>query len=281
MQDVMNVQSTSVIAVQPSNGWASLGLSELWQYRELLGFLAWRDVMIRYKQTVLGVTWAILQPLLTMMIFSLFLGKLAKVPSDGMPYPLFAFSALIPWTFFANGLTMSAGSLVSSSDMIKKVYFPRLAVPIASVLACLVDFCIGFFLLLGMMAFYGKSPTANAVWIPAFLLLAIVTCLGAGLWLSALNVLYRDVRYAVPFLLQFWLFASPVVYASSLLEEPWRSLYGINPMAGVVEGFRWALVGVGNPPGPIVIVSSVAAIALLASGLVYFRRMERHFADVA
>ena len=269
-----------LIRIQPSGKWVSLGFRELWEYRELLYFLVWRDVKVRYKQTVLGVAWAIIQPLMTMVVFSLFFGKLAKVPSDGIPYPIFNFAALVPWTFFAHGLNQGAGSLVASANMIKKIYFPRLAMPLATVLAGLVDFVLAFMVLVLMMLYYGIVPTFNALWLPLFLLLALVTSLGVALWLSAMNVQFRDVRYTIPFLIQMWLFVSPITYPSSMLPEPWRTLYGINPMAGVVEGFRWALLGTDTAPGPIIFVSSLVALLLLASGVYYFRRMEKTFADV-
>jgi lipopolysaccharide transport system permease protein len=255
-------------------------LRDLWVYRELLYFLTWRDIKVRYKQTILGGLWALIQPFFTMVVFSVFFGRLAKIPSDGIPYPLFAFAALVPWTFFANGLTMSSNSLVSSADLITKIYFPRLTIPIASVLSGVVDFVLAFLLLLGMGFFYGVAPTINVLWLPLFLLLALVTSLGVGLWLAALNVQYRDVRYVVPFLTQIWLFATPIAYPSSLLSEPWRTLYGLNPMVGVVEGFRWALLGTLQAPGPIVAASTGAALLLLVSGAFYFKRMERTFADV-
>ena len=269
-----------VTRIAPSRGWVSLKLRELVEYRELLYFLVWRDIKVRYKQTALGASWAIIQPFFTMVVFSLFFGKLAKVPSDGVPYPIFSFAALVPWTFFSNALTQSSNSLVGSANLLKKVYFPRLAIPIASVVAGIVDFAVAFLMLLGMMAWFGLAPTMNAVWLPLLLLLATVTSLGVGFWLSAMNVKYRDVKYVVPFLAQLWLFATPVAYPSSLLSEPWRTLYGLNPMAGVIEGFRWALVGTDTAPGPMIAVSSVAALVLLVSGAFYFRRMERGFADV-
>jgi lipopolysaccharide transport system permease protein len=269
-----------VILVKPSKGWISLKLGELWEYKELLYFLAWRDIKVRYKQTVLGAAWAIIQPFFTMVVFSLFFGKLAKVPSDGIPYPIFAYAALVPWTFFASGLNQSANSLVGDANLIKKVFFPRLAIPISIVIAGVVDFVLAFIVLLGMMVFYGIFPTLNIIWLPFLLLLTFVTSLGTGLWLAALNVQFRDVRYTVPFLTQFWLFASPIAYPSSLLSEPWRTLYGINPMVGVVEGFRWALLGTDTAPGPIMIVSSLVALALLIGGAYYFRRLEKSFADV-
>ncbi len=269
-----------VIVVKPSRGWVSLKLNELWHYRELLYFLTWRDIKVRYKQTVLGAAWAIIQPFFTMVVFSLFFGRLAKIPSDGIPYPIFAYAALVPWTFFASGLNQSANSLVGDANLIKKVYFPRLAIPISSVISGGLDFVLAFIVLLGMMLFYGIFPAVNIIWLPFLLLLTLITSLGTGLWLSALNVQFRDVRYTVPFLTQFWLFATPIAYPSSLLSEPWRTLYGINPMVGVVEGFRWALLGTDTAPGPIIIVSSLVALALLIGGAYYFRRLEKSFADV-
>jgi lipopolysaccharide transport system permease protein len=272
--------SSVVTVIRASQGWRALDLRELWQYRELLYFLVWRDIKVRYKQTALGASWAVLQPFLTMVVFSIFFGRLAGVPSDGVPYPIFAFAALVPWTFFANGLTNSANSVVASQQLVKKVYFPRLAMPLASVLSGIVDFLIAFVVLLVMMAFYGIVPNAAVVWLPLLLLLALVTSLGAGLWLSALNVRYRDVRHAVPFLVQFWLFATPIAYSSSLLDHPWRTLYALNPMVGVVEGFRWALIGTDTSPGGMVLVSALAALIMLLGGAFYFRRLERTFADV-
>ena len=269
-----------VIVVKPSKGWISLNLAELWEYRELLYFLTWRNIKVRYKQTILGAAWAIIQPFFTMVVFSLFFGKLARVPSDGIPYPIFAYAALVPWMFFANGLNQSSDSLVGSANLIKKVYFPRLIVPISSVISGIIDFVLAFLVLVGMMLFYGIYPTANSIWLPFLLLLAFVTSLGVGLWLSALNVQFRDVRHTVPFLTQFWLFATPIAYPSSLLSEPWHTLFGINPMVGVVEGFRWALLGTETAPGPIIIVSSLVALVLLVGGLFFFRRMEKTFADV-
>jgi lipopolysaccharide transport system permease protein len=266
--------------IEPSRGWVTLKLREIWEYRELLYFLIWRDIKVRYKQTALGATWAIIQPLMTMVVFSLFFGRLAKIPSDGVPYPIFSFAALVPWTFFANGLTASSNSIVGSSHLITKVYFPRLVAPLASVLPGVVDFALAFVILLGMMLFYGIVPGLAILWLPLFLLLALVTALGIGLWLSALNVEYRDVRFLVPFLTQIWLFATPIAYPSSLLPEPWRTIYGLNPMVGVVEGFRWALLGTNQAPGPMILVSTAAALLILVSGAFYFRRMERTFADI-
>ena len=278
-----NPSSASIVPVtiiRPSRGWISLNLHDLWEYRELLYFLTWRDIKVRYKQTVLGAAWAIIQPFFTMVVFSVFFGKLAKMPSDNIPYPIFSYAALVPWTFFANGLSQSSSSLVASANLIKKVYFPRLVVPISSVISGAVDFVLAFVVLLGMMLYFGIVPTWNIVWLPLLLLLALVTSLGVGLWLTAMNVQFRDVRYAVPFLVQAWMFATPIAYPSSLLDEPWRTLYGINPMAGVVEGFRWALLGTQTAPGPIVLVSALVAVGLLVSGAYYFRRMEKTFADL-
>ncbi len=269
------------LRLQPSEGWVSLRLHELWQYRELLYFLTWRDIKVRYKQTVLGAAWAILQPFVTMIVFSLFFGGLAKIPSDDVPYPIFSYTALVPWTFFANGLTMSANSLLSGSNLLRKVYFPRLVMPISTVLASSVDFLLAFSVLLMMMVGYGIFPTINVIFLPLFLLLAFVTSLGVGLWLSAMNVQFRDIRYTVPFLTQFWLFVTPIAYPSSLIENGLlRTLYGINPMTGVVEGFRWALLDTATSPGPIILVSTSVALLLLASGLFYFKRLEKTFADV-
>jgi len=272
--------SLSVLRIEPSRGWVSLKLDELWEYRELLYFLTWRDIKVRYKQTALGAAWAIIQPFLTMLVFSLFFGRLARVPSDGVPYPIFSFAALVPWTFFANGLSQSSNSLVGSSNLITKVYFPRLTIPISAVLSGVVDFLIAFAVLLAMMLYYGLTPTINVLWLPLFLLLALVASLGVGLWLSALNVEFRDVRYVLPFVVQFWMFATPIAYPSTLLSEPWRQLYGLNPMVGVIEGFRWALLGTNTAPGPIIIVSSLAAVLILAGGAFYFRRVEKTFADL-
>ncbi|MEW6577700.1 MAG: ABC transporter permease [Chloroflexota bacterium] len=269
------------LRIEPSRGWVSLKLRELWEYRELLYFLTWRDVKVRYKQTVLGAAWAIIQPFFTMVVFSLFFGNLAKIPSDGIPYPIFSYAALVPWTFFANGMGQSSNSLVGAANLIKKIYFPRLVIPISSVISGVVDFALAFIVLLGMMLAYGIVPTLNVVFLPFLLLLAFVTALGVGMWLSAMNVQFRDVRYTVPFLTQFWMFATPIAYPSSLIENDLlRTIYGINPMTGVIEGFRWALLDTNTAPGPMIIVSSLAAVALLVSGAYYFRRMEKTFADV-
>jgi lipopolysaccharide transport system permease protein len=276
----LEADAVPVLRIEPSKGWASLQLYELWTYRELLYFLVWRDVKVRYKQTVLGAAWAIIQPFCTMVVFSLFFGRLANIPSDGIPYPIFSYAALVPWTFFANGLSKASTSLVLSANLIRKVYFPRLAVPISSVLSGVIDFILAFIVLIGMLLYYNMVPTANVLWLPLFLLLALVTALGVALWLSSLHVQFRDVQYVIPFLIQLWLFLTPIAYPSSLLAEPWRTLYGINPMAGVVEGFRWALLGTASAPGPMLVVSALVALVLLVSGGLYFRRMEKTFADV-
>jgi len=268
------------MTLEPSSGFLRLKLRDVWAYRELLYFLVWRDVKVRYKQTALGAAWAILQPVMTMVVFSVFFGRLAKVPSDGIPYPVFAFAALLPWQLFAYALSESSNSLVSNQNLITKVYFPRLVIPMSAVLAGLVDFAVAFVILLGMMRYYGIVPTAAIALLPLFVLLAVATALAVGLWLSALNVKYRDVRYTIPFLTQFWLFATPVAYPSTLVPERWRALYGLNPMAGVVEGFRWALLGKSQGPGPLLAVSVGAVVVLLVGGLIYFRRMESTFADI-
>jgi lipopolysaccharide transport system permease protein len=269
------------LRIQPTQGWTSLKLREIWEYRELMTIFVWRDLKVRYRQTVVGILWAILQPFLTMVIFSIFFGRLANMPSDGIPYPIFSFAALVPWTFFSNSISQGSASLVSQADMIKKIYFPRLTMPVSSILGCLVDFVIAFIILVGMMLFYGFFPTINVLWLPFFLLLAMMTALGVSLWFAAMNVQFRDVRYMVPFVLQAWLFATPVAYPSSLLQEPWRTLYGLNPMVGVVEGFRWALLGTDSAPGSVMLfLSFLVAAALLVSGVYYFRRVERSFADV-
>ena len=268
------------IRIEPSKGWISLGLRDLWQYRELLFFLTWRDIKVRYKQTVLGAAWAVIQPLFTMLVFTLFFGRLAKVPSDGVPYPLFSYTALLPWQLFAYALTESSNSVVANERLITKVYFPRLVVPLASIFAGLVDFVIAFTLVIGMMVWYGVRPTWAILTLPFFVILAMAAALGVGLWLSALNVQYRDVRYTLTFVVQFWLLASPVAYSSTLVPVRWRPLYGLNPMAGVIEGFRWALLGKAHAPGVMLWVSVVIVGLVLAGGLYYYRRMEKTFADL-
>ena len=270
----------NILRIQPLKGWAPVRIRELWEYRELLYFLIWRDIKVRYKQTVLGGLWAIIQPFTTMVVFSLFFGKLGKIPSDNIPYPIFCYAALVPWTFFANGLTQSSDSLIGNANLIRKVYFPRLTIPIAAVLSGIVDFGLAFIVLLGMMLYYGVVPGFNLVWLPLFLLLTLVCSLGTGLWLSALNLKYRDVRYVVPFLTQLWLFVTPIAYPSSMLPQRWQLVYGLNPMAGVVKGFRWALLGTTPAPGPIIVVSSLASLLILIGGVFYFRNMERTFADL-
>jgi lipopolysaccharide transport system permease protein len=274
------VSSLPYVIIKPSSRWSPVNFSELWIYRELLYFFIWRDIKVRYKQTIMGVLWAIIQPLFTMVIFSLFFGGLAGVPSDDVPYPLFSLAALVPWTFFANALTLGSNSLVNNADMIRKIYFPRLTLPAAAVMAGVLDFVLAFVLLLIMMLLYRQTPTANVIWLPFFVLLALITSLGVSFWLSAMNVQFRDIRYTIPFLTQAWLFITPIAYPSSLLSEPWKTLYGLNPMAGVVEGFRWALLGTSTAPGPITVASTITAVLLLISGVFYFRKMEKTFADV-
>jgi lipopolysaccharide transport system permease protein len=271
---------TPIVRIQARSAWLALDLGELWAYRELLYFFVWRDIKVRYKQTVIGAAWAVLQPVLTMIVFSLFFGKLAKIPSQGLPYPIFYYSALLPWMYFATAMQGATNIVVDNQRVITKIYFPRVVLPIASVLSGLLDFAISFVVFLVMMAYYRIMPMASVIWLPAFLLLAVLTALGVGLWLSALNALYRDVRYVVPFLVQFWMFASPVAYPSSLVPERWRWLYGLNPMAGVIEGFRWALTGHGQPPGILLAASSGAVLVLVFSGLIYYHAVEGTMADV-
>lgn len=276
-----------VLFIKPTRGWSALNLIELWRYRELIFFLIWRDIKVRYKQTALGAAWAIIQPFFTMVVFTIFFGRLAKVPSDNVPYPIFSYTALLPWGMFTKALTDAGRSLISNRTMITKVYFPRLAIPLASVLSGVVDFAIAFVVLLGMMIYYNVLPgstyqvhlTSNIFLLPFFLLLALVTALGVGLWLSALNVIYRDINYIIPFLTQFWLFITPIAYPSSMVPERWRLIYALNPMTGVVEGFRWVLLGTETAPGPMLVVSTTIALIILITGLFYFRRMERTFAD--
>ena len=266
--------------IEPSKGWISLGLKDLWQYRELLFFLTWRDIKVRYKQTALGAAWAVIQPLFTMLVFTLFFGRLARVPSDGIPYPLFSYTALLPWQLFAYALTESSNSVVANERLITKVYFPRLFVPLASILAGLVDFVISFTLVIGMMVWYGVRPTWAVLTLPFFVIFTMATAFGVGLWLSALNVQYRDVRYTLTFIVQFWLIASPVAYSSTLVPARWRPFYGLNPMAGVIEGFRWALLGKTQAPGAMLWVSVAVVAIVLVGGLYYYRRMEKTFADL-
>jgi lipopolysaccharide transport system permease protein len=269
-----------MIEIKPRQGWFNLDLRALWQYRELLYFLTWKDVIIRYKQTAIGAAWAVLQPLLTMVIFTMVFRKFAGVPSDGLPYPIFVFTALLPWQFFAQAISRSSASLVGNPDMISKVYFPRLIIPMSSTLSPAIDFCIAFVILIGMMAWYGLAPTWGILTLPLFLLLALQTALAICFFLSALNVKYRDVGHAIPFLVQCWMYASPVAYSVTLVPEPWRFWYSLNPMVGVIEGFRWALLGKASPDFSAIGVSVVVVTVLFLTGLVYFRRMERTFADV-
>lgn len=268
------------VLIQPESGWVSLKLRELWQYRELLFFLIWRDVQVRYRQTALGIGWAILQPLLTMAIFSVVFGRLANLPSDGLPYPIFCFAALLPWQLFSGALTRAGTSLVSSSNLLTKVYFPRLIIPISAVAAGLIDFAIALGVLVVLMLFYGIAPGVAVVWIPVLVIFALAAALAVGLWLSALNVKYRDVQHLIPFLVMAWMYASPVAYSASLIPAgKWRMLYALNPMTGVIQGFRWALAG-GKAPDPSIFVSAAVVVVLLLGGLFYFRRMERVFADI-
>ena len=278
-RDIAPVPTISV-RLEPAKKWPSLNLPELWEARELVYFLIWRDLKVRYKQTVLGASWALIQPLFTMLIFSVFFGRLAKVPSDSIPYPLFSLTALVPWTYFANSLTQGSNSLVSNSSLIKKVYFPRLAIPVSKILSALMDFGLAFILVLLMCFHYGIHPSARVFWLPLFLLLAMVTALGATFWLSSINVRIRDVEQTIPFLVQVWLFATPIAYPSSLLSPRWRVLYGINPMVGVVEGFRWALLGANTAPGPMLAVSCLVAVTALITGAYWFRKLEKTFAEV-
>ncbi len=269
-----------VTDITPPRGWLELNLRELWQYRELVYFFVWRDIKIRYKQTAIGAAWAVIQPLATVLVFSLFFGRLAKIPSDGLPYPVFYFGALLPWMYFAGALQSATNSVVDQQHLITKVYFPRLVLPLTGVVSGLLDFAIGFVVFLGTMLLYRVHPGKAILMFPAFLLLAVATALGAGLWLSALNAIYRDVRYVVPFLVQFWMFASPVAYPSSLVPERWRWVYGLNPMAGVIEGFRWAMTGNGQPPSLLLAASAGAVIVVFIGGMVFFQKMEGTIADV-
>jgi len=269
-----------VIRITPPTRWWEIPLGELWEYRELLYFFVWRDIKIRYKQTAIGAAWAVLQPLLTMVVFTLFFGRLAHIPSDGLPYPIFYYSALLPWMYFAASLQNATNTIVENQRVITKVYFPRLALPFSSVCSGLVDFGVSFLMFVAMMVYYGIRPTMAMLFLPAFLLLAVLTALGFGLWLAAMNAIYRDVRYVVPFLVQFWMFASPVAYPSSLVPARWRWLFDVNPMAGVIEGFRWSLSGHGEPPGRTLLASVAIALLVLLTGVSYFHKMETTIADV-
>jgi lipopolysaccharide transport system permease protein len=267
------------VRIERHSGWGSLRLGEIWEFRELFYFLAWRDVKVRYKQTVLGASWAIIQPLLSMLIFTVLFGRLANIPSDDIPYPVFSYAALLPWIFFSNGLGLASNSLVGSANLLTKVYFPRLIVPASAIMSGLVDLAVGLMLMPPMMWYFGIGLHIQILWTPVFVFVAFCAALGTGLWLSALNVQYRDVRYLVPFLTQFWMFATPVIYPTSLLAGPWQTLFALNPMVGVIEGFRWALLA-APLQSRAVIVSAVSAMLILASGVFYFRRVERVFADV-
>jgi lipopolysaccharide transport system permease protein len=271
----------TTIYIKPSKGLAALNLRDMWIYRELIYFMIWREVKVRYKQTMLGAAWAIIQPVLTMIVFTFLFGRIAKLPTDGnIPYPIFSYTALLPWGLFVAALNQASRSLTSNQNMVSKIYFPRLVLPLASVLSGLIDFIIAFVILIGLMIYYGIAPSINVLWaLPLFLVLTIITALGVALWLSAINVQYRDVNYALPFMTQFWLFATPVAYSSSLISEKWQLVYSLNPMAGVVNGFRWALLGVGNGPDAGLWISVGIALIVLISGLFYFRNMEKTFAD--
>jgi lipopolysaccharide transport system permease protein len=268
------------LRIAPPGGWLSVDLKELWGARELLYFFVWRDIKVRYKQTAIGAAWVVIQPFMTMVVFSLFFGKLAKIPSNGLPYPIFYYSALLPWTYFAGALQQATNVVVDQQHVITKVYFPRLVLPLSAVTSGLLDFAISFLVFVGLMFWYHIKPGPALLLFPLFLLLAFLTALGVGLWLSTLNALYRDVRYVVPFLVQFWLFASPVAYPSSLVPERWRWLYGLNPMAGVIEGFRWSLTGQGQPPTLMLAASFAAVVLLVVGGMFFFHRMEGTIADV-
>ncbi len=281
---IANIHSSPLkppkIRITPPSRWWALPVREMWEYRELIYFFVWRDIKVRYKQTAIGAAWAVLQPLMTMLIFSLFFGKLAHIPSEGLPYPIFYYSALLPWMYFSGALQNSTSSIVENQRLVTKVYFPRLSLPFSSVLSGLVDFAISFLMFMILVIYYRTPPTPAIFLVPFFLLLAVLTALGVGLWLSALNAIYRDVRYVVPFLVQFWMFASPVAYPSALVPAKWRWLYGLNPMAGVIEGFRWSLTGHGTPPGKMMIVSCTMVLVFLLSGAAYFQKMESTVADV-
>jgi lipopolysaccharide transport system permease protein len=280
MTEIIKHEPTTIY-IKPSKGLAALNLRDLWMYRELIYFMIWREVKVRYKQTMLGAAWAIIQPVLTMIVFTFLFGRIAKLPTDGnIPYPIFSYTALLPWGLFVAALNQASRSLTSNQNMVSKIYFPRLVLPLASVLSGLIDFIIAFVILIGLMIYYGIAPSINVIWaLPLFLVLTIITALGVALWLSAINVQYRDVNYALPFMTQFWLFATPVAYSSNLISEKWRLVYSLNPMAGVVNGFRWALLGVGNGPDAGLWISVGIALLVLISGLFYFRNMEKTFAD--
>jgi lipopolysaccharide transport system permease protein len=269
----------AITRIEPPRNFLELHLRDVWSYRELLYFLVWRNLKVRYKQTVIGVIWVIVQPLLSMGVFTIFFGRLAKLPSDGLPYPVFYFAALVPWTYFATALQQATNVVVENQHVVTKVYFPRLILPLSAVVSGLVDFAISFVVLVFVTLGFRIIPGTAVLWLPVFLVLAVATALGVGLWLSALNALYRDVRYVTGFLIQFWMLASPVAYPSSMVPQRWRWLYGLNPMSGVIEGFRWALTGHGQPAGLLQLVSAVMVLVLLASGLIFFQRMENTIVD--
>jgi len=278
-RQMTDTASLPTITIRPLRGWVPINFREVWAYRQLLYFLVWRNVKIRYKQTIMGAAWAVIRPVLMMVVFTLVFGNLLEVPSEGIPYALFSYAALLPWTLFAEAITRSSSSLVEDAKLVQKVYFPRLVMPLSASLSPVIDFAIAFVIFIGMMFYFDFPLTVRMLWLPGFLLLTMITALGVGLWLSAINVQYRDVRYALPFLVQLWLFVSPVVYSSTILPEPLQVIYGLNPMAGVIEGFRWALLGT-EPPGSLIAVSAIIVVVLLISGAFYFRRMEKSFADL-
>lgn len=275
--DVIPRRKTVIV---PSRGWISLNLKELWQYRELLGILAWRDVSVRYKQSIVGIGWAIIQPVMTMIIFTIIFGKFAKLPSEGIPYPVFTYCALLPWNYFSRSLSDSSDSLVGSAHLVTKIYFPRIILPVSKVFAGLIDLSIAFVILLGMMVWYRMIPTVGIFFLPVFILVAMLAALGVGLWFTALNVLYRDVKFVVPFLVQFWMYASPVAYSTSIIPDRWKWVYGLNPMVGVVEGFRWALLGKSAPFFSMFLIPILIIFFVLISGLYFFKHMEKTFADI-
>jgi lipopolysaccharide transport system permease protein len=279
-ETLRDLATSPTVMIQPRRGFFNLDLAAVWEFRELLYFLVWRNVKVRYKQTLIGSAWAIIQPLMAMLIFTVIFGRFAKIPSDGLPYSIFAYTALLPWTYFSQAVTGSAASLIGNTNLVRKVYFPRLIIPLAEVAAPLIDFFISFLALLVMMAWFGIAPRWSVLALPLFLLLAMMTALAVGLWLSALNARYRDVGHAVPFLIQIWLYASPVVYPVSLIPEHWRLLYSLNPMVGVIEGFRWTLLGREVPAFGIIAVGAAVVVALLLGGIIFFKRMEHTFADV-
>lgn len=274
------IRPDTVRVITPSKGWRSLNLRELLAYRELLGLLVWRDVSVRYKQSIVGIGWAIVQPIMTMILFTIIFGRFANLPSDGIPYPIFTYCALLPWNYFARSLGDSSDSLVGSSHLITKVYFPRLVLPISKAFSGLIDFSIAFIFLLGMMIWYRIPPTLGIFLLPFFIGIALLAALGAGFWFTALNVKYRDIKFVVPFIVQFWMYASPVAYSTSIIPERWRLLYGLNPMVGVIEGFRWALLGKEPPKIEMILIPLIIIMCVFVSGLYYFKKMERTFADI-